>query len=152
MMSILEGFLLGVPIIFLTTGKPTAQYVTFSVLVFLLCMGILLPSIGSKMFVKHKNFRLRTSEWKRAWRDHDEVVTKRRVSVTASVGSSSKRRLSVASGGSSSTRDFARRPSMRASALQHQSSVAEIRARVMEKQAAQKSTRVPAVTTEVQRT
>lgn len=158
MLSILEGFLLGVPILFLTIGKPTAQYVVSSILIFLLCMGILVPIFGSKMFVKKKHAKLRTSEWKRAWRNYDESTTRLRTTAADMSGRNSSSRAfhcggssssallqhqsSVAairarvaansgSTGSSSSRDFNRRSS---SAMIHQSSVAAIRDRVAEKE------------------
>jgi hypothetical protein len=89
-----------------------------SILIFLLCMAILLPTFCSKIFVKQKNRGLRTSQWRRAWRNYDE--------------SSSKRRSVVGSTEASSSRDFIRRTTTPASQA-HQSSVAAIRARVAEK-------------------
>ncbi len=82
MLSILESFLLGIPILFLTIGKPTAQYVVSSVIIFLLCMSILITTFGSKLFVKKESSRLRTSEWRRAWRNYDETASRRRT-ITA---------------------------------------------------------------------
>lgn len=114
MLSILEGFLLGIPILFLTVGKPTAKYVIFSVLIFLLCMAILVPSFGTKFLAKKKSSRLRTSEWRRAWRDYDQASSRHITGFT----------------GSSSSHGFGQRPSLSA----QQSSVAAIRARVAEKQ------------------
>lgn len=129
MLSILEGFLLGIPLLFLCARKPTAQYVVSSILIFLLCMAILVPTFGSKIFVKQKHAKLRTSEWGRAWRNYDETSPRRR----SAIGSSRT--------GASSSRDFTRRSSQ-AGSLVHQSSVAAIRARVAEK-ARQESPVVP---------
>ena len=131
MMSILEGFLLGVPIIFLTIGIPTAQFVMFAVLIFLLCLAILLPTFGSKIFIKQEHSRLRKSQWRRAWRDYDE-----------------SQHFSRRTGGSYS-RDVSSRAAMSASAT-HLSSVAEIRARVAEKRL-QESKAVSSLRTKAQK-
>lgn len=154
MLSILEGYLLGIPILVLTIGKPTAQYVVSSILIFLLCMAIAVPTFVGKLFAKQRSPELRIHEWKRAWRNYDESTSTRRFGHNSSGGSSSRggsagdsaqlssvaairaRAAASAQGGSSSSRDFSRRASTPADT--QLSSVAAIRARVAEKALSQR--------------
>jgi len=136
MLSILESFLLGIPILFLTIGKPTSQFVVSSVIIFLLCMSILVTTFGSKLFVKKKSSRLRTSEWRRAWRNYDETAC--------------RRWTIIGSAGTSSSRDFTRKRRSISGSNMHLSSVAAIRARVAE-QARQEAALVSGSVQECQR-
>lgn len=70
MLSILEGFLIGTPILFLVIGKPSSGFVVASVLIAFLCMAILVPMFGSKVFTKRRS-RLNRSEWNQTWRNFD---------------------------------------------------------------------------------
>jgi len=100
MLSILEGFLIGIPILFLTIGKPIAGFVVGSVLIAFLCMAILLPTFAPKT-LRNRHSMLQRSEWNKTWRHFDKTLSRGR-----------------------STREH------RPAATSHHDSVAEIRERV----------------------
>ena len=92
MASILESFLIGIPIVVMSNDNPTADLTVRSILVFLLCLAILLPLFVSKIIAKQtKQSRANTMA---AWND-----TVRRHPISSSNG----RRSAI--GGNGSTVD-----------------------------------------------
>lgn len=77
MLSILEGFLIGIPILFLCVGKPSASFVVSSVLIAFLCLAILLPTFVPKTW--RRRHSLDRSEWNQTWRSYryDKNVSRR---------------------------------------------------------------------------
>lgn len=76
MLSILEGFLIGIPILFLAVGNPTANFIVASLLISFLYMTILVPTFIPKVFIKNNHTRLRRSEWREAWRNYDRCMSR----------------------------------------------------------------------------
>ena len=55
MASILQAFLIGVPLLFLSESSPTARYLVRSILVFVICMSVLLFIFVPKMITGNAN-------------------------------------------------------------------------------------------------
>jgi hypothetical protein len=123
MLSILEGFLIGIPILFLAVGNPTANFIVASLLISFLCLAMLVPTFIPKVFVKNHT-RLRRSEWREAWRNYDRCISRDGHQTQAASlrgrgdGNVTSSRATAASGRTT------------AASSGNQSSVAAIRARV----------------------
>jgi hypothetical protein len=81
MASILECFLIGAPILFLTGDNPTSFFVVSLMLNVFLCLAILLPMFVPKLVIRYA--KLNQSEWRDAWRSYS-VRSSRLQSTSAS--------------------------------------------------------------------
>jgi len=78
MVSILEGFLIGVPILFLGYKTPTVFFVVASLFISFLCLGILLPTFVSKLLIRRRKSGLNKGQWHAAWSSYCETTGRRR--------------------------------------------------------------------------
>lgn len=80
MVSILEGFLIGVPILFLGSKSPTVFFVVGSLLITFLCLGILLPTFVQKIVLRRQKSGLNRSQWHGAWTTYNSAGRRARSS------------------------------------------------------------------------
>lgn len=76
MASILEGFLIGAPILFLAGDNPTSFFVVSSMLTAFLCLAILLPMFVPKLVIRYA--KLNQSEWRNALRSYSKMSSRLR--------------------------------------------------------------------------
>jgi hypothetical protein len=132
MASILEGFLIGAPILFLARDNPTSFFVVSSMLIAFLCLAILLPMFVPKLVIRYS--KLNQSEWRNALRNYSRRPSSSFHGDGYQHTSSGEvtddiQRLS-------SSAEMTKRVGQRASLQSHQvptGSVAEIRARAAQK-------------------
>jgi hypothetical protein len=137
MASILEGFLIGAPILFMAGDNPTSFFVVSSVLIAFVCLAILLPMFVPKLAIRF--MKLNQAEWRGAWRTYAETSSQRRSAARSSGGDSSQPFSGEGSDGIqhlSSSAEMPERVAQRAGVKSPQvptGTVAEIRARAAQK-------------------